>query len=307
MPEGPEVTIIAQYLDSTIKNMELIEINIISGRYTHENLSGLSDLKLQLEQHIPLKIMSVNSKGKFLWFVLKFSITGKNVFIMNTFGLTGEWSFKQSSQNRISMKLRDNTGVQNYVYYNDSRNFGTIQITCDVKILDKKINKLAPDILKTQMSDDDLVLMIKKYADLNKKKNLNIVDVLMNSQSAIVSGIGNYLIAEILYDANVSPFRCIPDLSLSEIKKIAHSMRKISKISYCDNTTGYMKKFETFMKTHKTKILDGTFPNYHPDISTSTKFKFQVYKQKKDPLGYDIKQDQVIKGRTIYWVPDVQV
>jgi len=301
MPEGPEVTIITQYLDQTIKNAEIIEFNVLSGRYTHQELVGYRDIKF------PAKITKIDSKGKFMWFELALTGTNKTAYLMNTLGLTGEWNFEQSEQNRIHIKLQKNGNDIN-LFYDDPRNFGTLAITTDKKKLDKKLNKLAPDILKSQMSDENVALLITNFINLphNKKKNINIVNVLMNDQSAIVSGIGNYLVAEILYDAKISPFRDISDLSEKEILILAHSMRKIVKSAYYDNTTGYMKKIENFVKKHKEGIINGIFPNYHPDIGISGKFKFRVYKRNADFIGNFVQTDQVIKGRTIYWVPNVQ-
>ena len=73
-------------------------------------------------------------------------------------------------------------------------------------------------------------------------------------QNDIVSGIGNYLSAEILYDAKISPHRQLDKLSNTEKKQLAHSMRKIVKLAYYDNKTGYMEHYIQFMIHSKKQI-----------------------------------------------------
>ena len=85
-------------------------------------------------------------------------------------------------------------------------------------------------------------------------------------QKALVSGIGNYLVAEILYDAKINPHNELNKLSPKELNKLAHSMRKITKYAYYYNTIGYMIPFKHFMKKHIDAINNNIFPNYHPDI-----------------------------------------
>lgn len=299
MPEVPEITLTCQYLTSKIKNKILSSIKIKSGRYTHEELQGLNLIKNK-----SLIVKSVNSHGKFLWLELT-DDNDDHVYIMVTFGLTGYWSFNDTdNKSRIQLKLKHNDKKIN-LYFFDQRNFGTIVLTNDKNVLDKKLNKLAPDVLQTEMSDKELSDMIKKFINKKTSRDKNIVKTLMN-QELIVSGIGNYLVAEILYDAKINPHRSFDELTNSEIKKIAHSMRKISKFAYYDNTTGYMENISEFANKHHEKIKSGKLPDYHPDIEINDSFVFNVYNQKHDPKKNIVKRDEIVKGRTIYWCPNVQ-
>jgi len=118
------------------------------------------------------------------------------------------------------------------------------------------------------------------------------------------------LMAEILYDANVSPFRTTGSLSDNEILAIGRAMKYITKLSYYDNMTGYMTNFESFIPVHKERVKKGIYPDYHDDvkIKKGDTFEFKVYRQKKDPLGNPVSADKTIqKGRSTYWVPGVQV
>jgi formamidopyrimidine-DNA glycosylase len=233
----------------------------------------------------------------------------QTIYLLNTFGMTGRWSFQNDSTARIKFVIKSNTSTNKRytLYFLDQRNFGTIEFTSSNASLNSKLSKLAPDVLKTDMTDMDLVKMINVYIDkhINKKKSLNLVKTLMD-QEAIVSGIGNYLVAEILYDAKLNPHRDLSDLSTNEKKQLAHSIRKITKYAYYDNTSGYMEHFKTFMKTHAERIDSGVFPNYHSDIKPIKNFKFKVYQQTTDPEGHKVQNDEIIKGRTIHWVKEIQ-
>ena len=300
MPEGPEIVITSQYLNSKIKNKKIIAIEILGGRYTHQSLQGL-----ELMKNIPITIQSIDSKGKFLWMKLSDKL-GKNIYMLNTFGMTGKWSFNKNPSARIMFTIQSKTDPdKSYsLYFIDARNFGTMEFTSNNTILHKKIDKLAPDVLKTEMSDDDLSRMLMHYRDTSRK-NKNLVKVLMD-QEAIISGIGNYLVAEILYEAKINPHRSLDELSDREIKELAHSIRKIVKEAYYDNNSGYMEQYEDFMKTHTKNIIKGLFPDYHSDIKTIKKFRFKIYQQTKDPEGNKVEHDEIIKGRIIHWVKKIQ-
>lgn len=302
MPEGPEIIITTQYLKTKLKKKKIESVEIVGGRYLHQVLKGID-----LTRNVPLTIEDIDSKGKFMWMTMKDS-AGNDLYMLNTFGMSGRWSFGDDPNARLKMIVKSNT-TQNKtytLYYVDQRNYGTIEFTTYYSDLQKKINKLAPDVLKTNMTDAELITMIKKYIKTSKK-NKNLVKVLMD-QSAIVSGIGNYLVAEILYDAKLNPHKNLNELSDTSLHALAHSIRKITKYSYYDNTTGYMKHFKIFMKTHADRIDSGSFPNYHSDIKFDLKdgFKFRVYQQKLDPNGYVVIHDEIVKGRTIHWVKEVQ-
>lgn len=305
MPEGPEIIITTQYLISKLKNKIIKEINIIGGRYTHEKLDGIDLIKNKL-----LKVSGIDSKGKFMWMKLT-DEDNKDIYLLNTFGMTGRWSFTYDKSARLKIVVKSNKENKTYnLFFIDQRNFGTIQFTENISELDKKINKLAPDILKTNMTDSNLIIMINKLIDkYNSKKNkkdLNIVKVLMD-QELLVSGIGNYLVAEILYDAKINPHRSILSLNDNEIKTLAHSMRAIPKYAYYDNNSGYMEYFKSFMTKHSDRIDKGIFPNFHSDIKPLKDFKFKVYQKKKDPYDNEVINDVIVKNRTIHWVPTVQL
>ena len=93
-----------------------------------------------------------------------------------------------------------------------------------------------------------------------------------------ISGIGNYLRSEILYDAKINPFITIGKLNSNKIKDLFKSIVKISKKSF--NSQNVILKDEK---------------NY------TDEFEFKVYQQDKTPKGEKVYR-KVIKGRSVFYV-----
>lgn len=302
MPEGPEVVIVTQYLKSKLIGKTIESVKILSGKYKRLPMNGFNLFKRGRKY----KIKDIDTKGKFLWFVFEDIKSGDILYMANTFGMTGRWGFYKSESARVKFTICCERKNKKYnLYFTDQRNFGNLDIYDDHSTLTNRIDKLAPDILTGGLSDQDVLTLIKNF-NSKSRKDKTLYKVLMD-QNALISGIGNYLSAEILYDAKINPSRKLDKLSLVEQKRLAHSMRKIIKHSYYDNKTGYMKHFAEFMANHPVKVDKRIFPNYHPDIKITIPFKFKVYGQKTDPDGNEVKTDDtIIKGRTVHWVPKIQ-
>lgn len=130
-----------------------------------------------------------------------------------------------------------------------------------------------------------------------------------NKSDGLVSGLGNYLTPEILYHCKLRPDREMGSLKTNEIINLSKSIKYKTKLSYYNNSTGYMTNFGDFIKLHKERIDNGQYPEYHTDTILKSKeiFEFNVYQKKKDPFGNDVTADKEInKGRTSYWVESVQ-
>ena len=279
MPEGPEVALTAHILDSKLSGLSLINIQFISGRYTKKIPEGLTEFKKAL----PARIKKIDSMGKFMWIEIK---TKNDIwYIWNTFGLTGGWTFEEVGN--IRAELEFSHGIT--VYFFDLRNFGTFKFSQDSGALSKKIEELSPDFLKCNTFS---LTPMKKY-------NIPIVKLLMN-QKKIGSGLGNYLTAEILYSAKLSPHRTGSSLTTGELKSLKYWIKYMVKLAYEHNNTSYVK---TIIDN-----IDSIEQNtYHDDIDLKdSKFGFRVYRKKTDPYGNKVVADKIIDGRTFYWVPSVQ-
>lgn len=283
MPEIAEIALTAEILNKYLKNKTLNAFDFVSGRYSKNDPVGYGEFI----EDLPLKVKKIDSRGKFMWFELYDPNNKKNKwYIWNTFGLTGMWSFFEPKFSRAVLTFKKNL----VVYFSDMRNFGTIKFSQDKNALDKKLKQLSPDFLKDNNFNLD---KITKY-------KTPIVKILMD-QTKVGSGLGNYLVAEILYRAKISPHRLGSSLGKKDIENLIYWIKYVVKLSYVDNHIGYMVNLEEEAnKIHK--------KNYHSDIDLGDDtFEFLVYRKKVDPDGNKVKAEKINgSDRTTYWVPAVQ-
>lgn len=321
MPEVVEVCLTALFLNHKLSGKYLSEIEVLGGRYSGNNkIENLT----YFQNNKPFKINKIDSKGKFLWFEL-INDKDKKCYIMNTFGLAGEWKLIPDKHSDIKFQIKDNNKNKIYdFYFDDPRHFGTIEISPNDKNLNKKLSKLGPDFLKISYTNQEFHERIKNFMTkcgteiVKEKANKEIVKVLMDQTcvGGIGSGLGNYLVTECIYDAGISPYTKIKDIyedkKLSD--KLSHSIKYILKLAFLTEDVGYMEHLDKKMSKFILKIREEIKKdknhkfNIHPDIhlKENDKFEFKVYRQKKDPHGNDVKVDKIIPGRTTYWSPTIQ-
>lgn len=322
MPEIVEVCLTALWLNEKLSNKELTKITILGGRYSRHPLNGI----IYINKYYPFTINKINSNGKFLWFELT-DRKNNQYYILNRFGLEGEWGFKKQEHSGLQFTIIDKTDKSNKelnLFFTDSRNFGTVEIVNGKKKLDKKLSKMGPDLLKISFTNQEFYERIKNYITrgtgsiIKTRADKKIIKVLMDQTKfgGIGSGLGNYLSVEILYDCKISPHKTIMELYNDRqlVYKLANSIKYIVKLSYLNANIGYLEHLDdvmdSFIKKLRKEINENKnhINNYHPDVilNKNDKFTFKVYRQKKDPVGNLVKTDKIITGRTTYWVPEVQ-
>jgi len=266
MPESPEVSYQAEYIVTYFGGKLLKDVNILRGRYvTHGPPENFSDFVAAL----PLKLENVEKKGKVIF--LTFS---NNWFIISKLGLTGHW-YKPGDEPKwvktepnVQFNFTNNTSL----IYTDNLSYGTITITNNIETVNKEITKLAPDI-----TDIRLPVLLKRIAEKPKWGAKLMEDILMD-QGALFSGVGNYMTAEILYEAKIAPKRRVDSLTADNWDDILVSARKI--IKRMSGVIGDSEKYTTATR---------------------------IYQKKMDPYGNPVITHTSKTGRTIYWVPDIQL
>ena len=268
MPEGPEVKNMVNYLDIFFKNSIIKKIQILKGRYKkHVPPCGYH----LFNNNLPLKVLSVNSKGKFIYFILE-----NDTFIFNTLGMSGFWSTSKYKHSNIKITTNKKT-----IYFTDQRNFGTFKFVFTRKELNLKLRKLGPDML--DLNTDYNLFLDKMKLKKNQKK---IIAKVLLDQS-VISGIGNYLRSEILWASRISPFRSVKDLNNKEMKRLYKYTKKI------------IWSFYNVKRALKLNIVTEKEAKKYPSKS------FLIYMQDEDPKGRKIVHEK-IGDRMIHWVPKYQ-
>ncbi len=249
-----------------VSSKELYEVEILSGRYLKKPIDGID----YITDSLPLKIVGAGCHGKFLYWILD-----NDISIWNTLGLTGEWSKERKKNSRVRFLLENDE-----VYYNDTRNFGTIKIVKGRQALIQKLQSLGPDLLAEECSSEKFIERMRL------RNSKTIVEALMDQK--IVAGVGNYIKADSLWLAKISPHRKVSELSDNDLSKLNDCIRKIMTTS-----------FELGGATIYTyKNFDGSIGEYGS--------KFLVYNKKVDPEGNLIIKETTRDKRTTHWSPDVQ-
>jgi formamidopyrimidine-DNA glycosylase len=288
MPEAVEVKKYCDMINRYVGKKKLLSVKILAGRYKTGNPpSQWTELKRQL----PLKLLSVNSKGKFIYWTFE-----RDVYLFNTLGLMGGWTFFDTEYrfprfaqyagvqkdwdqavNHLKIQFTFETGK---LYFFDQLSFGTIDIRTNPQDLTDRLKRLGPDILD-QSTDQKIFKSV-----LTPYSNEPIGLVLVNQ--SIVSGIGNYLRADALWVAEISPYRKVKSLSNVELNRLFRTCRALVWGEY----------------NYRYAVLHGIVSarSMLPWKHGRTNF---VYGEKQDMYGNPITREPLHEGsqkRFIYWV-----
>jgi DNA-formamidopyrimidine glycosylase len=267
MPEGAEAKLFAESLARAVSGKDLLTVDVLSGRYKKSEVEGLELLKARL----PTKVVGVGVHGKFIYWIVS-----NDVFIYNTLGMTGSWSMTETKHSRVLFQMSGDTKV----YFNDQRNFGTLKMVPGRQELVKKLKSLGPDMLSESVSD-------ARFTEaLMKRPDWSLSEALMDQ--SLVSGVGNYVKAESLYRAQLSPYRTVSSLSATDFSRLRHSIQHVLQDAY----TRGGASIQTY------RDFDGNEGEYSQ--------RFLVYNQDQDPNGNKVVREQTADGRTTHWVPAVQ-
>jgi len=267
MPEGPECRKIAEGLTELVSRKQLVGIEILSGRYEKKPIGGLTEVIEQL----PLGIAGAGVHGKFIYLIME-----NGYSLWNTLGMSGGWSAQKDNHARVKLKLNDGSAA----YFVDQRNFGTLKFVAGKERLIEKLQSLGPDMLADDVTP---TCFIKQ---LRKKNKQNICKVVMDQ--SVIAGVGNYLKADSLWAAEISPFATVSALSDWELTQLCEKIKTLIR-------TSYEKGGATI---HAYKDVLGEKGEY-----TS---KFLVYNRQSDALGYEVVRDMTPDGRKTHWSPTIQ-
>lgn len=272
MPEGPEVHTIADYLNQEILGLTLIDVDYnMSSRYNKSGLLGHDALKALL----PLKIVDVAAKGKKIIFMLE---NEQPIFLLSSLMMEGKWSWEEGKHSNLWFDLTSD-GIQRRLYFDDSRHFGTLEIIFGEDDFVERISEIGPDLITDDISSETWLSQIR-YSRIKNKK----IGVFLTEQKYF-SGIGNYLRAEILYEAKISPHRKLCQLSDDEARLVFTQARTLIKKAYEEK--------------------GATLATYRSPHGGKGGFSVKIYNHTIDPEGNPIIAEELDK-RTIYWVPNIQ-
>ena len=262
MPESAEVKLTTDYLNSQLENKVVTDWVFIGGKYEGNEPPGFREF----HDALPLLVEQVSCKGKLIHFVLfnEFS----RFYILHSLRMTGRWQKNEDEYCKWYIEI----DYDHKIWFRNPRCLATVQFTTSERIYTGILNKLGPDILTDKFTLQAWHKLVKKH------KNKNVTSFLMNQN--IISGCGNYIKAEVLYYAGISPLRKVGSLTECESEKLFEGLRLIPRISYNhkglslrdyadqNGKKGYYElKLRIYGQKHatKTKTADGRTTYWDPD------------------------------------------
>lgn len=276
IPEGVEVKISAELVKPLVVDKWVVKTIIGNkSRYVNNAPERYVDFSLSIS---PVKIVDVNTKGKFMYWTFD-----NGWYMFSTFGMTGQYSPNKGKHMCFHFCLIDpNTKECSNIYFNDPRHFGTIKFTNSEKELKDKLNELGWDPLKSGLTENWSNWIYNKLSTVSKPIGQVLLD------QSIFAGVGNYIRAEALYNAKISPWRLCKLFTKNDVEILCQSIVEVMKESY----------------DHQ----GATLLTYKDAYGNEGKYSscFKVYGRDKDPLGNIIKSEISPEGRTIHWCPNIQ-
>ena len=292
MPEGPEVTIVTKQLDKEVRGWNLVNIKLLTGRYTRKEPDGFYEfMSILYPKYDGIYIHGICNKGKFIYWLCMDGI------IFSTLGMTGTYKAEDNKYARVRFDFRDNTPekTRKSIYYSDMRNFGTLKFITEnpKQELDKKLASIGPDMLNNPCDEETWLAICEK------RKNNSLVKFLMEQKN--VSGVGNIYKSESLFLAGLAPHRTVGDCSTEELLRLYASVKTVLKNSF--ETGG--ATIRNYSDLHNTQGNYVAFPSKADEMMKS-RIGVMVYSQKTDPYGNPIMKIKLDDQRTTYYSPEVQ-
>lgn len=291
MPECVEVALQAEKIQFFSQKTSKLIVSIYwKEKYFEKKIKG-TDLVV-----LPLKFKNVFSRGKLIIFELE---DGKNekIFLVSHLGMSGYWTEEKDQYTKFWINFGDYFSKTDYkttstIYFSDIRMIGSsLSFTQDLKDFIKKngpclliASKIKYGLVKSEnLNEYQVEATLEKWLKClsNKRiENKPISEFLLEQK--YLSGIGNYIRAELMYSSKIDPRRKLKDLTIKDKELLYEKSLKI---------------------IYKSYISKGPSKGYIPEGS----FKLKVYMQEFDPLGNKVVRYQDSKKRTVHFVPEIQL
>ena len=270
MPEGVEVKISADIIRPLVVGKKVYHVSVgDTSRYKSNFPKGLLDFDKNC------RVSAIDTRGKFMYWTFD-----NDWYLFSTFGMTGQWSPITGNHPCLIFQFEDG---EEQMVFNNPRHFGTIKFVHGKEKLLAKLKKLGWDPLDDGMEERWHNFVINKC----KRANKPIGELLM--AQGVFAGVGNYIRAEALYLAKISPWRKANAISKDEITSLCQALVEIMNESL--------------------KYQGATILTYKDAYGAEGKYSscFKVYGQEKDPLGNPIVRKLDSDKRTVHWCPAIQL
>ena len=223
MPELPEVETIRQDLKKVVLKKQIKDVIVKKPKLTRPDKTTLK------KNLIGQKFTEIDRIGKLLIFSLDndkhllvhLKMTGQLIFQDQDQLVAGGHNFPEIDEmpnkyTHITIRFKDDS----YLYYNDLRQFGYLQIATK-----KEVKKIKEAYGIEPLTKN---FTFKNFSQIfSSKRTANLKSTLLNQK--IVSGLGNIYVDEICHEAGIKPSRKANKLTKVELKRLFKITEKIIK------------------------------------------------------------------------------
>jgi formamidopyrimidine-DNA glycosylase len=211
MPELPEVETVRRGLEKLVKGFT------ISAAHNHHPRALKPESIAPLDLLNGAKIIDLNRRGKFLWFVLD-----RPEVLVAHLGMSGQFLIHEVNKPRAkhvraSFDLTKRMRKRELVF-NDQRTFGWVSVEQTQDAIPTSAQHIALDPFDINF---DIEAVIAKL----KKRKMKIKTALLNQE--IMSGVGNIYADEALWRAKIHPEIASSDLSKKKLELIIASAKEV--------------------------------------------------------------------------------
>lgn len=288
MPEVAEVLKATKWLQAHMegKNVTLHSLTFTeTGKY--RSAKGSPKNYDVFEENLPACNPRFEARGK------KVVCTFDNgLYMIMGLGMAGRFSFSPTKHNCYIFSFTDSSEGEElrYIYFNDSRHFANIHLFVGEESFAKGLKQYAPseDPLSSNIPLEEWMRLIRNP----RRKKTKIITFLLDQRS--ISGLGNYLTAEILFACRIRPDRPLDEITDEEIEKLKYHTDRLVKLAY--ESTGRLVY---------TKAETGPGKGFRCYV-----YLCNVYRVKRKDgtiRDYEVIGTKYFGTRTTYWCPELQI
>lgn len=231
MPEGPEIRTDSDQLDFFISNRILNSVLLINDLFDNR-CDGLAEL----QKDLPLQVEKVRAYGKKLIIILKGKNSSNPWYIIFGYGMTGRIGSTKQKHSHLEFRMNKSWIGFDTWFYSDNRRFGSFEASNDPDFLQEQLSQISkPIALGYQNEKGFESITEEEFTEAIKECGDSYLARRLMDQKSICSGIGNYLLSEIFFEAKLDPYVRCSELSQNQIQELWKASNKIMLLSYNNN------------------------------------------------------------------------
>lgn len=229
MPEGPEIRTDADQLDFFLSHRTLHSFELLNPQF-EKRCKGIAEF----QRALPLTVDRVRSRGKKLFIFFRPEEDEKTGwFLVFGYGMTGNIGQEKRKHSHLEFGMSQNWIGFNSWFYSDARRFGTFEASNSQKVLDSYFSDIAPTVALGYSKEPNFESIIRSEFEKNIKNcRDSFLAVKLMDQKSICSGVGNYILSEVFYEARLDPFVKCKEIQDEKMNMLWNALHKIMSSSY---------------------------------------------------------------------------